>query len=250
MTQTSHKLFVGGLPVRVDKDVIVRFFEKYGTVLNCKLKKNQQTGRSLGFAYLHVKDREVYDRLLAETVEFHGRVIEIKPVWTKKELAERLEDEKKKKLFVSNLPLNTTNGDLISYFEYFGEVSNGFIIKDPDTQQNKTYGYVIFKEIEGYERAFGYSKPHIFKEGVRINLEGCLQANEIARLKQQDRSHFRVADSFPSERQVNLPAATKRPKREEQLGDRQQASIYKCKGPQVQDVQKRQAKHSDSSSWE
>lgn len=159
----------------------------------------------------------MYERLLNETVEFHGRVIEIKPVWTKKELADRLEDDKRKKLFVSNLPTNTTNQDLISYFELFGEVSNGFIIKDPETNLNKTYGYVIFKEIEGYETAFGYSKPHIFKGGVKINLEGCLQANEIARLKQQDGSH-RVA-SYVSEKQVYVSAATKRPQREWQSGD-------------------------------
>jgi RNA recognition motif-containing protein len=194
--EKSYKLFVGGLPVRVDKDLIVAFFSTYGTVLSCKLKKNQQTGRSLGFAYLNVKEKEACDRLLTEAVEFQGRIIEVKPVWKKKELGDKLEEEKRKKLFVSNLPLELNNEDLVSYFSGFGNVQNAFIIKDPDTNRNKNYGYVIFKEVEDLEQVFSSTEPHMIRPGVELKLERCLNSAEIALLKQTNSYRSSMKSSF------------------------------------------------------
>jgi RNA recognition motif-containing protein len=194
--EKSYKLFVGGLPVRVDKDLIVAFFSTYGTVLSCKLKKNQQTGRSLGFAYLNVKEKEACDRLLTEAVEFQGRIIEVKPVWKKKELGDKLEEEKRKKLFVSNLPVELTNEDLVCYFSSFGSVQNAFIIKDPDTNKNKNYGYVIFKEVEDLEEVFSCAEPHIIRPGVELKLERCLNSAEIALLKQTNSYRSSMKSSF------------------------------------------------------
>lgn len=192
----SYKLFVGGLPVRVDKEVIVEFFTKYGTVLNCKLKKNQQTGRSLGFAYLNMKEKEAFDRLLNESVEFQGRVIEVKPVWKKKELGDKLEEEKRKKLFVSNLPMGITNEDLVDYFSQFGSIQNAFIIKDPETNQNKNYGYVIFKEVEDLEAVFANTEPHFLRPGFELKLERCLNSAEIALLKQTNSYRSSMKSSY------------------------------------------------------
>lgn len=194
--EKCYKLFVGGLPVRVDKDVIVDFFSKYGTVLSCKLKKNQQTGRSLGFAYLSMKEKEASERLLNEMIDFQGRIIEVKPVWKKKELGDRLEEEKRKKLFVSNLPLELTNVHLVDYFSQFGSVQNAFIIKDPDTKKNKNYGYVIFKEMEDLESAFSFTEPHMIKPGVELKLERCLNQAEIALLKQTNSYRSSMKSSY------------------------------------------------------
>ena len=165
----SFKVFVGGLPVRVDREAIAEFFATYGTVLNCKLKKNQQTGRSLGFAYLTVKEKAAYDRLLSEPVIFQGRVIDVKPMWKKKELGDKLEEEKKKKIFVSNLPQDLTNSELMAYFSKFGQVANAFIIKDPDTLRNRNYGYVIFRDSRGFEKSIKKPSPTEVREGKIIS---------------------------------------------------------------------------------
>jgi RNA-binding protein Musashi len=179
----SYKVFVGGLPVRVDRDAVAEFFAAYGTVLNCKLKKNQQTGRSLGFAYLTVKEKATYDRLLAETVVFQGRVIDVKPMWKKKELGDKLEEEKKKKIFVSNLPQDLTNPELMAYFSRFGQVLNAFIIKDPDTEGYKDYGYVVFKDINSINSLINQADDLVIR-GNRLLVECCTNAAQIAISKQ------------------------------------------------------------------
>lgn len=179
----SYKVFVGGLPVRVDRDAIAEFFAAFGTVLNCKLKKNQQTGRSLGFAYLTVKEKEAYDRLLSEPVVFQGRVIDVKPMWKKKELGDRLEEEKKKKIFVSNLPQDLTNPELMAYFSKFGQIANAFIIKDPDTEGYKDYGYVVYRETAAIDRVFKQADT-LLVQGNKLQVERCTNSVQIAVAKQ------------------------------------------------------------------
>lgn len=181
MERSSYKVFLGGLPVRAEKHELISFFGAYGTVLNCKLKRNATTGRSQGFAYLMIKEKLAYDRLLTETVTFQDRVIEVKPVWKKRELNEKLEREKARKLFVHNLHNKTTNEDLQKHFSRYGPITNAFIIKDPITQQNKNYGYVIFENISSIELA--QADDHNI-HGRDLQLKLGTENDEIAVLKQ------------------------------------------------------------------
>lgn len=47
-----------------------------------------------------------------------------------------------KKLFVGNLPYNTTNEDLAKFFEQFGEVASAAVIMDRATGRSKGFGFV------------------------------------------------------------------------------------------------------------
>lgn len=185
-------------------------------MLNCKLKKNQQTGRSLGFAYLTVKEKEAYDRLLEETIEFQGRIIEIKPIWKKKELGDQLEKEKNKKLFVSNLPQGLTNSELMAYFSQYGQISNAYIIKDPDTKNNRSYGYIIFKHQIDFDAFFSREGPHILRKGTaEVNVERCLNHLEIKekKLLTKGRNRMRkpeMADTRSRELYVAKPTTLKK----------------------------------------
>lgn len=191
----SYKVFVGGLPVRVEREVIAEFFASYGTVLNCKLKKNQQTGRSLGFAYLTVKEKSTYDRLLSESVIFQGRVIDVKPMWKKKELGEKLEEEKKRKIFVSNLPTDLTNPELMAFFSKFGQVANAFIIKDPDTTGHKDYGYVIFRDESAVRAAT--RQTELWLHGRLLAVEVSTNVSQIAISKQSSSLRHNQAPTAP-----------------------------------------------------
>jgi cold-inducible RNA-binding protein len=47
-----------------------------------------------------------------------------------------------KKLFVGNLPYNTTNEDLGKFFEQYGEVASAAVIMDRATGRSKGFGFV------------------------------------------------------------------------------------------------------------
>src|SRR3990167_2750697 len=90
------RIFVSGIPVRIDKQGIVDFFSQFGAIKYCKIKKNSKTGRSLGYAYI--------------TIEI-----------------------------------------LLDYFKKIAKVSHAYVLKDPESEFNKGYGYVAFPSQEALQ---------------------------------------------------------------------------------------------------
>lgn len=146
--EANNRIFVGGIPVRVDKKTIVDFFGQFGKIKYCKIKKNSKTGRSLGYAYITFEDPNAIQTLVNRQIEFCGRICECKQVFRKTELREELAKEKRKKMLVYDLDLNITNTDLKDYFDKFATVSHAYVVKDPEGQNNKGFGYVVFNNEE------------------------------------------------------------------------------------------------------
>lgn len=141
----QNRIFVGGIPVRVEKKEIVDFFSQFGKILHCKIKKNSKTGRSLGYAYLTFESSQSAVSLINRQIEFYGRICECKQVFKKDELKDELTKEKKKKLLVYMLDPTVTNLELKKLFESFTSISHAYVVKDPDSNLNLGYGYVVFQ---------------------------------------------------------------------------------------------------------
>lgn len=160
----QNRIFVGGIPVRVEKKAIVDFFSQFGKIKYCKVKKNSKTGRSLGYAYLTFEDPAALQELVNRQIEFCGRICECKQVYRKTELKEELVKEKRRKLLVYDIDLNITNTDLKTCFESLVSISHAYVVKDPENVLNKGYGYVVFsseKEVDEF-----------VKRGLNISIEG------------------------------------------------------------------------------
>lgn len=151
----QNRIFVGGIPVRVDKKEIVDFFSQYGRILHCKIKKNSKTGRSLGYAYLTFEDPQATKALINKQIEFFGRICECKQVFKKEELKDELLKEKGKKLLVYKLDPTVTNLELKTLFDSLTSISHAYVVKDPDSDLNLGYGYVVFhtkEEVDDFSR--------------------------------------------------------------------------------------------------
>lgn len=152
--EPNSRVFVGGIPVRVEKKTIVDFFSQFGAIKYCKIKKNSKTGRSLGYAYITFEDPQVMFALVNRQIEFCGRICECKPVFKKNKLKEELAKEKRKKLLVYNIDPTITNVELQEYFEKLAEINYAFVVKDPENKFNKGYGYVVFNSEEELDAFF------------------------------------------------------------------------------------------------
>ncbi len=51
-------IFVGNLNYRIRENELSEAFEAYGTVTSVKIIKDKDTGRSKGFAFVEMEDRE------------------------------------------------------------------------------------------------------------------------------------------------------------------------------------------------
>jgi cold-inducible RNA-binding protein len=58
-----------------------------------------------------------------------------------------------KKLYVGNLPYNTTETDLRTLFEQVGEIADATVITDRETGRSKGFGFVEMATEEGAQEA-------------------------------------------------------------------------------------------------
>jgi len=54
----SNKIYVGNLSFNVLDDVLSGLFEKFGTVLSCKIITDRDSGRSKGFGFVEMSTAE------------------------------------------------------------------------------------------------------------------------------------------------------------------------------------------------
>jgi RNA recognition motif-containing protein len=52
------KIFVAGLPYDLDDAELTEIFEKFGTIVSAKVAIDKETGKSKGFAFVEMANRE------------------------------------------------------------------------------------------------------------------------------------------------------------------------------------------------
>lgn len=85
----QNKIFIGGLPLFVDKEELKRFFEQFGAVVDAIVMVDQNTKRSRGFGFVTFEDGTggAQKALNAQPLHIHDKYIEIKLAQPKENVA-------------------------------------------------------------------------------------------------------------------------------------------------------------------
>ncbi|MFN7678298.1 MAG: RNA recognition motif domain-containing protein [Cyanobacteriota bacterium] len=72
-------IFVGNLPFRAEQEDVIELFTPYGTVVNCSLPLERDTGRKRGFAFVEMADDDMESRAIdgLQGAELMGRPLRI-----------------------------------------------------------------------------------------------------------------------------------------------------------------------------
>ena len=85
-----------------------------------------------------------------------------------------------KKLFVGNLPYNTTNEELGEFFAQFGEVMSAAVIMDRATGRSKGFGFIEMTNDEEADTAIAKGDGIEF-EGRKLTVSEARPKAEVAR---------------------------------------------------------------------
>lgn len=74
------KVFIGGLPQTTSDDVVRDYFAQYGTIVDCVVMKDKETGRSRGFGFVQYDSTAPVDQVMTEYAshEIDGKWVEVK----------------------------------------------------------------------------------------------------------------------------------------------------------------------------
>ncbi|XP_064603868.1 nucleolysin TIAR-like isoform X2 [Liolophura sinensis] len=144
MTEDSQRrtLYVGNLDPVVTEDLVLTLFGKLGACKGCKIIHEP---KSDPYCFIEFADSS---SAAAALQTMHGRILfgkRMKVNWATSPSNQPKQDTSKHfHIFVGDLSPDVETHQLKEVFGAFGEVSDCKIIKDPQTQKSKGYGFVSY----------------------------------------------------------------------------------------------------------
>lgn len=137
-------LFVGGLSQAITEADLYNHFTHLCQVEAVKIALDRKSHQSKGYAILTLGSVDQVDQMAAQPHVICGRRVDCQRAARNKEKQKWKDELKKKKLFINNLPIDSTSEELESLFGIYGEVRCSYIIKDFVTGEPKGYGFVEY----------------------------------------------------------------------------------------------------------
>ena len=137
---TLRKIFVGGLDYDTSEDAVRDYFETWGPLSECEIKRFPD-GRSRGFAFVTFVSLAALDQCLASTHHIDGKRVDLRKAADGREENEEVLRAKAydpeapilKKLRVSNLDPLTSEAEITEYFSQYGDLESLALARDPES---------------------------------------------------------------------------------------------------------------------
>ncbi len=111
MKSVSLRIFLGGLALDLTNDVLKEYFSKYGEIKSVEIVIERKTGLSKGYAFMSCADESTFNRILSIPHKLNGAVINCNTAF-KMMKSHHLGDVENRRLYLGNLPGNTTDSNL------------------------------------------------------------------------------------------------------------------------------------------
>src|SRR3990167_6344626 len=173
--QSVEFMFVGGIPLYARLTDIYSYFQQFGAVKSVDLPRNRK-GKLKGFAYVRFAETSALQRTIS--IQNHllcWKKIGVHPGIKPSVAACLTKDMQYRKIFVTNLPKDTTEQDVYFIFCQFGTVEK--VLVPRDGIQGRGFCYVIMQEASVFHQLV--SLGNIRFEGRMIYLESAVCINML-----------------------------------------------------------------------
>ena len=169
--QQNHrpmKIFVGGFTVDTTEQTLFEHFCPYGPIHDVIIIRNKATNVSKGYGFISTVDPETYSAIIHSHQELGGRKLDCFPGFKKAENPDLFDRFCNLKIFVGGISLETTDEDLLTYFQAYGRVRKAFIIRNPHTNKSRKFGFVIMEDEHEADRVLLQKRHRIRNVMVTI----------------------------------------------------------------------------------
>jgi len=145
--EVGTKVYCGNISFETTKETLTEEFTKFGNVLDVYLPVDTRTGFKRGFAFIRMENEadataaiENMNGMLLE-----GRTVEVNislPRGQAPPKRERVRYEARTKIYVGNLPFDTTTDSLSTIFYNYGSVLDCYLPTDMDSGNSRGFGFV------------------------------------------------------------------------------------------------------------
>lgn len=146
ISKDNCKMFIGGLNWETTEENLKDYFTKYGEVIELKIMKDPNTGRSRGFGFLTFNDPKSVDEVVRTQHVLDGKVID------PKRSIPREEQDKTGKIFVGGIGADVRPKEFEEFFLQYGSIIDAQLMLDKDTGRSRGFGFVTYDSPEAVDR--------------------------------------------------------------------------------------------------
>lgn len=146
ISKDNCKMFIGGLNWETTEENLKDYFTKYGEVVELKIMKDPNTGRSRGFGFLTFNDPKSVDEVVRTQHVLDGKVID------PKRSIPREEQDKTGKIFVGGIGADVRPKEFEEFFLQYGTIIDAQLMLDKDTGRSRGFGFVTYDSPEAVDR--------------------------------------------------------------------------------------------------
>ncbi|CAD7923290.1 unnamed protein product [Amoebophrya sp. A25] len=143
-------IYVGNVDQKIDEEVLWELFLHAGPLQAVTTPKDKITGTHMGFAFVEFKNEEDADYAckIMNMVKLFN-----KPIRCTKATADKKTADVGANLFVGNLDTLCDDKLLYDTFASFGQLLFAKVMRDPDTNESRGFGFVSYDTFEGSDAA-------------------------------------------------------------------------------------------------
>ncbi|XP_010534355.1 PREDICTED: UBP1-associated protein 2C-like [Tarenaya hassleriana] len=162
-----RKLFVRGLAWNTSSETLCATFRAHGEIEEGAVIYDKTTGKSRGYGFITYKHIEsAQNALKAGGKMIDGRLAVCNLACEGLSGTNSISDLSQRKLFIGGLSPEVTSEMLLSFFGRCGEIEEGSVAYDKDTNESRGFGFVTFRTVEAAKKAL--DDPHKILGGRAI----------------------------------------------------------------------------------
>ncbi|XP_062003982.1 UBP1-associated protein 2C-like [Rosa rugosa] len=166
-----RKLFVRGLAWNTSSDTLCAAFSEHGEIEEGAVIYDKASGKSRGYGFITYKHMEsTHHALRAPSKLIDGRMAVCNLACEGLTGSSSTHDLTQRKLYIGGLSPNVTSEMLLHFFGRHGDIEEGSVAYDKDTNESRGFGFVTFKTVEAAKKAIDDPQKTLGGRNVIVKL--------------------------------------------------------------------------------
>jgi len=167
--RNPNRLYFGNLSFDKGKQDVETIFQDCGTITDIHIIRDRFTQRSQGYGFVTFATTEGKDKAILKNGQtFFGRQLKVNLEAKSKPDGGRVKT--RQRLYVKNIPKETSEDQVKELFAQFGTVENFFFIKDHATNISRGFGFLDFSNAEEAQAALSMNGQVAFGQTLVVKI--------------------------------------------------------------------------------
>ncbi|KAK9057691.1 hypothetical protein SSX86_022527 [Deinandra increscens subsp. villosa] len=166
----NRKLFVRGLAWNTTTETLCAAFLEYGEIEEGAVITDKASGKSRGYGFITYKDVDSTRKALEAPSKLIDGRMAVCTLASEGVSTTSSTDQAQRKLYIGGLSPETTSEMLLLFFKKHGDIEEGSVAYDKETNKSRGFGFITYKTLEAAKKAIDDPQKMLGGRSITVKL--------------------------------------------------------------------------------